>query len=73
MNWFTRRGILFVPSSPIGWTFVAVAIAYLVYAFVKIDALSHSVSDTLISWSFNVMLIFAALYGVAWISTNKNQ
>lgn len=62
-----------MPSSPIGWTFVAVAIAYLVYAFVEIDAHSHSVSDTLITWSFNGMLLFAALYGVAWISTKSEE
>ncbi len=71
MNWFTRKGILFVPSSPVGWGFIAVAIGYSVYAFIEIDSRSHSVSDTLISWMFNVVLIFAALYGVAWMSTKK--
>lgn len=73
MNWFTRKGLFFVPSSQIGWAFIVIAIGYSVYAFIEIDSRSHSVSDTLISWMFNVVLILAALYGVAWMSTNKNQ
>ena len=71
MNWFTRRGIFFVPSSPIGWAIIVVAIGYLVYAFIEINTHSHSMSDALVSWIFNVVLIFAALYGVAWMSTKK--
>ncbi|HEY6171090.1 MAG TPA: hypothetical protein VIX80_02410 [Candidatus Kapabacteria bacterium] len=71
MNWFTRRGIFFVPSSPIGWAFIVIAIGYSVYAFIEIHSHSLSVSDTFVSWIFNVVLIFAALYGVAWISTKK--
>lgn len=73
MDWFTRRGIFFVPSSPIGWAFIVIAIGYSVYAFIEIDSRTPSMSDTFISWMFNVVLIFAALYGVAWMSTNKNQ
>lgn len=73
MNWFTRKGLIFKPSSPIGWAFIVIAIGYSVYAFIEIDSRSDSMSDTLVSWIFNVVLIFAALYGVAWMSTNKNQ
>ncbi len=71
MNWFTRKGLFFVPSSPVGWAFIVIAIGYSVYAFIEIDSRSHSVSDTFVSWIFNVVLIFAALYGVAWMSTKK--
>lgn len=71
MNWFTRRGIFFVPNSLVGWAFIVIAIGYSVYAFIEIDSRSGSVSDTLVSWIFNVVLVFAALYGVAWMSTKK--
>jgi hypothetical protein len=71
MNWFTRKGILFIPSSPIGWGFVGVALAYCVYAFFEINSSSYATGNTLIAWAFNVLLILAALYGVAWISSGK--
>jgi membrane protein DedA with SNARE-associated domain len=71
MNWFTRRGIFFVPSSPIGWAFIVIAVGYSVYAFIEINSRSNSMGDTFFTWIFNVVLIFAALYGVAWMSTKK--
>lgn len=71
MNWFTRKGLFFVPNSPVGCTFVVIAVGYSVYAFIELHSHSGSLGDTFVSWIFNVVLVFAALYGVAWMSTKK--
>jgi hypothetical protein len=57
LNWFTRRGIIYRPASIVGWLILAVALAYAVYTFITIDSRSHSVSDTMINFVFNVLLI----------------
>ena len=56
MNWFVRKGIFYRPVSLMGWLILAVAVAYLAWAFIDIDSRSHSVSDTLINWFFNILL-----------------
>jgi len=57
LNWFTRKGIIYRPVSPIGWVLLIIAVAYAVYTFIDIDSRSHSVSDTLINFIFNLLLI----------------
>jgi hypothetical protein len=57
LNWFTRRGIIYRPASIVGWLILAAALAYAVYTFITIDSRSHSVSDTMINFVFNVLLI----------------
>jgi membrane protein required for beta-lactamase induction len=57
LNWFTRKGIIYRPVSAIGWALLAIAVAYAVYTFIDIDSRSHSVSDTLINFVFNLLLI----------------
>lgn len=73
MNWFTRKGLIFVPSSPAGWVFIAVGALYCVYAFLEIHSTSSSIGNTFVAWLFNLVLIIAALYGVAWISSSKKD
>jgi len=57
LNWFTRKGIIYWPVSVIGWMLLIIAVAYAVYTFIDIDSRSHSVSDTLINFVFNLLLI----------------
>ncbi len=57
-NLFRRNGFLFVPNTPIGWIIFLAAIGCAVYVFYDIDSRSHSVSDTMINFVFNVVLIF---------------
>jgi glucan phosphoethanolaminetransferase (alkaline phosphatase superfamily) len=57
LNWFTRKGIIYLPVSVIGWVIFVIAFAYAVFTFVDIDKRSHSVSDTLINFVFNLLLI----------------
>jgi hypothetical protein len=57
LNWFTRRGIIYRPASMVGWLILAITLAYAVYTFITIDSRSHSVSDTMINFVFNLLLI----------------
>ena len=57
LNWFTRKGIIYWPASVIGWIILVLAAAYAVYTFIDIDGRSHSVSDVMINFVFNLLLI----------------
>jgi len=57
LNWFTRKGIIYWPASAIGWIILVLAAAYAVYTFIDINSRSHSVSDTMINFVFNLLLI----------------
>jgi len=57
LNWFTRKGIIYWPASVIGWAILVVAAGFAIYTFIDIDSHSHSVSDTLTNFVFNVLLI----------------
>ncbi|MFS2189068.1 hypothetical protein ACCC92_20495 [Mucilaginibacter sp. Mucisp84] len=57
LTWFTRKGIIYLPVSIIGWIILIIALAYAVFTFIDIDKRSHSVSDTLINFVFNLLLI----------------
>jgi len=70
-RFFRRSGFLFIPRHFIGWLIALAALAYGVWAFIEIDGRSHSVSDTLINWVFN-MLIVAAIYAlIAYFTSNS--
>jgi hypothetical protein len=70
LNWFIRTGILFIPASIMGWLLVAVALAYAVYRFIDIDSRSHSVSDTLINFTFNLFII-GVIYSIIGFLSEK--
>ena len=57
LNWFTRKGIIYWPASVIGWIILVLAAAYAVYTFFDINSRSHSVSDIMINFVFNLLLI----------------
>jgi hypothetical protein len=57
LNWFTRKGIIYWPASIMGWAILVIAAGFAIYTFIDIDSHSHSVSDTLINFVFNVLLI----------------
>ncbi len=57
LPWFKQVGIFFIPISIIGWIAFAGGFAYSVYVFIDIDSQSHSVSDTLINFAFNFLII----------------
>ncbi len=71
LPWFKRKGILFMPITIIGWIILIAGLAYAVYVFKDIDSRSHSVSDTLINFVFN-LLIIGAVYSLIAFLTSRN-
>ena len=57
LPWFKRIGIFYLPASIVGWLILAAALVYAVKVFIEIDSVSHSVSDTLINFVFNLFII----------------
>lgn len=68
--WFKRIGIFFIPITIMGWILFMVCIAYAVYVFIDIDSRSHSVSDTLINFVFN-LFVLGILYSLLAFLTTK--
>lgn len=72
MNWFTRKGILFLPVSVVGWFLAVASFVYSIYAFMEIDGHSHSASDTLRNWFIRLLLV-AIVYSIIGSLTSKEQ
>ena len=67
--WFKRNGIFFIPTSIIGWLILLTGFVYAIYVFIDIDSRSHSVSDTLINFVFNLLIICAIYSLIAFITS----
>jgi len=72
LPWFKRIGIFYIPTTIIGWLLLLGGLAYAVFVFVDIDSRSHSVSDTLINFVFN-LLIIGAVYSLIAFLTSRTQ
>lgn len=71
LPWFKRTGIFYVPVAIAGWLLLLAGVVYAVYTFVSIDRKSHSVSDTLINFVFNLLIIIA-VYSLLAFLTSRN-
>ncbi len=69
IHWFSRKGLFFVPQHVIGWGIFAIALVYAIYLFIDIDSRSHSVSDTLINFAFNLLIIGAVYSLIAYFTS----
>jgi len=69
LPWFKRIGIFFLPITIAGWIISMTGLAYAVYAFIDIDSRSHSVSDTLINFLFNLLIIGAVYTLIAFLTS----
>lgn len=70
LNWFVRKGLFYRPVTLVGWLILSAAMIFAVYTFIDIDRQSHSVSDTLISFVFN-LLIIGLFYTLIAFATEK--
>ena len=73
LPWFKRIGIFFVPKSIIGWIMLLGGLIYAVYIFIDIDSRSHSASDTLIKFVFNLIIIGAVYSLIAYLTSRSNK
>lgn len=71
LPWFKRKGICFVPISIMGWLIMSAGLVYAVYVFIDIDSKSNSVSDTLINFVFNLLIIIAVYSLIAFFASRK--
>jgi len=71
LNWFTRKGIIYRPITVMGWVILATAAAYAIFTFIDIDSRSHSVSDTMINFVFNLLLIGLIYTIIAYFTEGK--
>ncbi|MDB5286448.1 MAG: hypothetical protein JWR05_1397 [Mucilaginibacter sp.] len=71
LNWFVRKGVFYWPVSIIGWLILIAGLAYAVYMFVDIDSRSHSASDTLINWVFNLLIVGLIYTVIAYFTERK--
>ena len=69
LPWFKRTGIFFIPTSFFGWLLFLTGLVYAVYLFLDIDSKSHSVSDTLINFVFNLLIIGAIYSLIAYLTS----
>jgi drug/metabolite transporter (DMT)-like permease len=70
LPWFKRNGMFFIPVTVVGWLIVLAGLIYSVYIFIDIDSTSHSVSDTLIIFVLN-LLIIGAVYSLIGYLTSR--
>ena len=73
LMWFRRYGIIFLPTSLTGWLIFLAGIAVAVYRFIDIDSRSHSVSDTLINFVFNLLIVCAVYSLIAYFSSERPE
>lgn len=69
--WFKQKGIFYMPVTPSGWIILIAGLAYAVYVFMDIDSRSHSASDTLMNFAFN-LLIIGAVYSLIAFFASRN-
>lgn len=70
LNWFTRKGLIYWPVSIYGWVILIIAFAFAVYTFIDLNSHSHSVSDLMINFVFNALII-GLIYTVIGYFTEK--
>jgi hypothetical protein len=73
LSWFKRVGIIFIPKNIVGWIVMLAGIGYAVYVFIDIDRKSHSVSDTMITFVFNLLIIIAFYTLIAFLTSRKSN
>lgn len=68
---FERKGILFIPINFAGWLIFALAVLYAIYNGVKLNNVTHSVSDFLINMVFSLLIIAAVYSLIAYFTLTK--
>jgi len=68
--WFKRNDIFFIPIAIPGWIILLAGFVFAIYSFIDIDGRSHSVSDTLMTFVF-MLLIIGAIYSLIAYATSR--
>jgi len=73
LRWFTRKEGILLPSSFVGWIILLAAVSYLVWKFIDIDSRSHSVSDTLMNFAFQGLIVALAYALIAFFASERTE
>jgi hypothetical protein len=71
--WFKRTGIFFIPVTLMGWIIAIAGIVYAGWLFRDIDSRSHSASDTLINFVFNLVILGIVYSVIALLTSWKKK
>jgi tryptophan-rich sensory protein len=71
LNWFRRIGLVYVPGHRAGWIILVVSLGLAIYLFFDIDSRSHSVSDTIINFMLNFLIIGAFYTLIAFLTSSR--
>ena len=71
--WFRKWGMIYLPSSIIGWLLSLATIAISVADFLAVDRHSHSASDTLIGAAPVIAVLLLLLWLVAARSSGRKD
>ncbi len=72
LNWFRRVGLVYVPGNKAGWIILVVSLGCAIYLFFDIDSRSHSVSDTIINFMLNFLIIGAFYNLIAFMTSSRS-
>jgi hypothetical protein len=73
LPWFKRFGLFHLPVSLVGYIILLAAVAYAVYIFIDIDSRSHSVSDTMMNFVFNLLIIGVIYTIIGFITSARKE
>jgi len=73
LRWFTRKEGIPLPSSFVGWIILLAAVSYLVWKFIDIDSRSHSVSDTLMNFAFQGLIVALTYALIAFFASERTE
>ena len=73
LHWFVRKGFFFLPTSIPGWIIVLATLTLLIWLFIDIDSRQHSVSDTLINFVFNALIVAVVYSLIAFFASASNK
>ncbi|NVO04291.1 MAG: hypothetical protein HXX09_16480 [Bacteroidetes bacterium] len=69
LPWFRRIGIFFIPTTAVGWLIASCSVVFAIKTFINIDSKSHSVSDTLMNFVFNLLIICAVYSLIGFLAS----
>jgi hypothetical protein len=73
LSWFRRVGLVYVPRNIAGWIILVVSLGFAAYLFFDIDGRSHSISDTLINFMLNFLIIGAFYTLIAFMTSSRTS
>ncbi len=66
-------GIFYIPVTFMGWIILIAGIVYSVWLFMDIDSRSHSVSDTLMNFVFNLLIAGIVYTFIAFLTSRRKK